>query len=249
MSSDPHLPTLQDRFYAKWAVIAAILGALAGAALQYFVNRDVTDAKLLEISQELAKERSRSDNLELQLAEIKKGFESGKTEARLTSVSIPSLEAGHRSTGIEPTETTQASEPRHPVASVENKLVFPTPYYNFVITSVIKTGADVRVTFFVEATLEEKVKIAYGGCGIGGPGEISLLDENGERLELNYRNEGSRMFTKSFEQTDLFPNTKLKGNFLFLAKSESSGSKFTLTLRECAPQPGAQRVIHGLNAV
>lgn len=249
MEPERHRPTKRDWFHVKWAVIAAILGALVGAALQHLVSRDVTDAKLIEISQELAKERSRSDNLELQLNQINRGSESEQSQER-THLNAPavSLDAkqGSADSRPEPIAAIQAAELSQPLVPVEKELVFPTPYYRFVITSVTKAGGSVRVNFFVEATGEEKIEIAYGGCGIGGPDEVYLVDENGERLELDYRNEGSRLFTKRFEKTELFPNTRLKGNFLFLAKSESIGSQFTLVIRECAPQPGTQRVINGL---
>lgn len=94
MSWDGQSPTQQDRFHAKWMVIAAILGALAGASLQFLLARDVTDARLLEVRQELFKEQARSDNLEQQLRELRKiselrqGKES-RAPSRLTSDDMP----------------------------------------------------------------------------------------------------------------------------------------------------------------
>lgn len=70
MEHEHHGPTSRDRFNAKWAVIAALIAALAGAGVQYLASRDVTDAKLLEMSGEMARERLRAERLEGQLREL-----------------------------------------------------------------------------------------------------------------------------------------------------------------------------------
>lgn len=111
MNWEEHPPTQRDRFHARWTVIAALLGALAGAALQFFFSRDVTDARLLEVRQELFKEQARSDNLEHQLQELKKASEAGQShEPKPQPVPAASLDGNREdsrpvpgiSTGQEP---------------------------------------------------------------------------------------------------------------------------------------------------
>jgi hypothetical protein len=71
MSQEDRYPTSRDRFHARWGVIAAVVAAVAGAVVgsgvTHLVSREVPDAKLLEVRQDLERERARAYNLDLRL--------------------------------------------------------------------------------------------------------------------------------------------------------------------------------------
>lgn len=162
MNNDENLPTGRDRFHARWTVIAAILGAITGASVQYAVNRDVTDARLLDLGNELAQERSRSDRLELQLQEMQSQSSEHRQprgtlaeQVDTTSVARPPREVVatpiSQSPPVEPVEVQAApSAPQEPIREVT------TQDFKFKLSGCARSSSNVTCEFLVTDSVGDR---------------------------------------------------------------------------------------------
>lgn len=101
-------PTGRDRYHAKWAIIAALVGAVAAVGLQHLISRDTTSAEPIEV---LRSERSQPESLE---APGNRLIEQGEASNRAHSDVSPSLEnprPSRPSGGFEASESNQEDNP------------------------------------------------------------------------------------------------------------------------------------------
>lgn len=245
MEPQPNYLTKSDIFHAraqlKAAALGALIGVIGGGAVTVWATLRTRDAK--------ADLRAGDQKVAATEAQLRQTLEQLEAERRLSEDLRRQL-VKFTSTPSPGAALVTETSPQSPAASAPttSPVTFHTRYYDFVVSAVTKSGPGVRVDFYLEATLDQKVRVSYGGCGIGPPDQIYLLDENGERWEVNYANQGSERFTRRFEPLDLFPGTRVRGNFLFVEPHDSRGTKFTLSLRECDPDAGAQHSFRGLTA-
>lgn len=120
-------------------------------------------------------------------------------------------------------------------------------HYNFIVTDVAKAGNSLRITYLLEATQDQLIEVSFGGCGWYGNDQIYALDENGVRWDLDTGDGETNKYISVYHPAQLPPHTRLKSVFLFRTVSDTSGSVFTLTLRQCTPA-GGQLIVPNLRA-
>jgi TolB-like protein len=112
---------------------------------------------------------------------------------------------------------------------------FDAASYRLVINSVVKRGNTATVNLLFEATESEMIYLSYGSCCFSDR-LLYLIDENGERWELDPSDTEAGKYQSCYEPLKLLPGTKLSGRLRFIAKENASGSHFTLSMRQCHPR-------------
>jgi len=177
MKPEDQHPTLRDRFHARWGVIAAVVGAVVGAfggaGITHLVSRDVTDAKLLEVRQDLERERARGDNLELRLKNFEKPEVRRVKEGTSNSSSRhPGVLSGSKSAPIQaslrepesPSDGASAKSEDTATTADENPGPITTTAFglNFSEPSCIHTSANsIKCTLFIINTDHDKILRLY----------------------------------------------------------------------------------------
>jgi hypothetical protein len=161
-----------------------------------------------------------------------------KTEAiqRLLSQSIampPPAGSNDPAVPRPPAELTSAASSAHPS--------FETDSYRITVESTRRRESSVSLTLVFENLTETNIGLMWWG------GTVYLLDENGERWNLDQVPQGAMWnMIHTFGGCTLLPGTKVRGTLGFSPAGQNSGTQFTLAATEGSPNDRRQVIIRGL---
>lgn len=118
---------------------------------------------------------------------------------------------------------------------------FETESYRVTVGAVRRTGNSLTLTLTFESLSDDKVMLSWDGYS-----GTYILDENGERWNLEGRDSAGVLWFPGYGPATLLPGTKIKTKFVFAPRGQSTGTRFTLAANEGQPKAGRQVLIRGI---
>jgi hypothetical protein len=123
-------------------------------------------------------------------------------------------------------------------AALSDPGVFDNLDYRLSVGTLRKAGDEIRLEVVAETHDQKAMPFYIHSC--------YLLDENGARWDLPVGGTDSGHFMQAAAQ--LIPGTRLKSQFRFVAKGDSTGAKFTFNCTEWSPRANRTIVLSDLGA-
>lgn len=117
---------------------------------------------------------------------------------------------------------------------------FETESYKVTVESMRRTASSIALTLVFESLSDRKTRLSWNGNA------TYLLDENGERWDLDGRDSAGVVWRPGHGPATLLPGTKIKTRLLFLPRGQATGTRFTLASSEGQPRNDRQVLIRDI---